>query len=418
MNGYGHGRNAGVDQLSLDLLGAISNFSTEPNLGQVNRTMRDVHWMRRYGPHPGHYIVTEANIDDIIAEFERGNIPQPPVVHFTIPSLPPGLREKMKSLYIQTAKFNYRVGRSGIVGGVHALDITLSETDLQGEDPADIIAATISDIEYQHTSATGLERFTPIAVQKLKLNCSSLSLGPTGCRRAFDHLTSFAPRLYGGIAASDFPGLHTVSLELSNNGINDDGCEALWNGINDGVTEDQPYRGPIGGSQLKTLYLGLKNNQIGSAGALYLAKFKRLQKMVSLHIDLEDNQIGDYGALWLSEDEPDDDFNDSRFAGQNLHTFVLNCKNNGIRDGGVTGFTTCSYGTYMRWSGGVYRTGYLRDLHLNLDGNQITVQGLRDIARWRNSLDTTEVGLNNLHIHAVNNPGSMLFRSENMRERG
>jgi hypothetical protein len=374
--------------------------------------------MQIYGPCKGSYIVSEAGIDRITAEFENEfRIPHPPVIHLTMRSFPPGLRAKTKRLYTQTAKFNYRIGSSGTIGGVRTLGITLLRADLQGEDPADIIQATIRDIAYQHTV---IDRFAPIALQNLKLNCSALSLGPTGVR-GFQGLTSVAHPIYGSVGRFDFPGLHTVSLELSHNDIKDEGCVKLWNAINDGVTEDQPRNGPIGGSQLTTLYLGLKKNSIGSLGALYLAKFKRLQKIVNLYIDLEDNAIEDFGAYWLTADEPDDPSKDGRFAGPNLSKLVLNCKNNGITDDGVSAFTSGTYGRWHRPPGGygdIQSHGCLDDLSLNLDGNQITFSGLLEIAQWKYAVRTAAVvGPEYLHVHIVGNPGTSKLIEARMKIR-
>jgi hypothetical protein len=390
--GYGYGRNVGFNEIPLELLDQIDDSLPINCLRHVNKKMR-YSVQNPCGPYKGSYIVTEANIGQIKAEFDpNGSImlrasqtPRKSLnVHLIFQSFPPGLRAKLQGLYT-----NMKLGldRNALTGGIRTLDITLLKADVQGEAAAIVLADTFGDILY-HSFKRVLET--------LKLDCSSLSLGPEDCSSAFKNMTLFAPNL------------HTVSLELSHNHIGDAGCRDLLIGLSQR------------GENIRKLYLGLMNNQIGPRGAFWLSKFKQLDLLESLQIDLEDNRIGDIGVGWLSHgqwysfisskdglDIDEEVFDTVLWSNHpQLQTLHFNFKNNEIGDKGAKWF---SHG----------QPTFLRHLYVNFDQNVIGIEGLRDISNWNLwegvRLDEDEdaiVRLESLHIHARNNPGTERFRSE------
>jgi hypothetical protein len=170
------------------------------------------------------------------------------------------------------------------------------------------------------------------------------------------------------------PVLDDLKLELCDNNIGDRGCYSLLRAVETGEN-----------FHLKKLYLGLKNNLIGSHGAQYLSIIEHsrlyrfpLSPLQSIQIDLADNRIGNEGATWMAE-------NMMGCSDGLLYTLHLNCKGNGIGDRGVAAFA------------GVGGVAHLLYLHINLDQNPITTLGLEILEDWKNEYLSWVLSVMNVH---------------------
>jgi hypothetical protein len=200
------------------------------------------------------------------------------------------------------------------------------------------------------------------ALEEVKLDFADLS-SPL-CTRKVGHNGCYVLGLMPGQAGSRHAAtaLHTLSLELTGNEIGNRGAK--------GLAQLSQAAG------LNKLYLGLKNNDIGPEGALYLSTF-RGSALKSLHIDLEDNHLGDQGALALAT-----------LGSATLHTLNLICKNNGIGNDGAFALAE------------IKNSAYLRHLHLNVDHNLIDTTGFSEIKSiWTD----TNTQLLTMDIHIRNN---------------
>jgi hypothetical protein len=322
-------------EMNLDVLGHISGFIAEPTMASVNQTMRDFHTKSSYE-------VTAETIDQIMTEFDFPYEFNRWAIHLIVPSFPWRVLEKFPMLY---AHPRARVG-------VRTLDLTILPQDVVGGPGAieSKLNRLLSDLD-MHLNLEGL-----------KLNLSSLSLD--------------SRLLYFTFGRA----LQAVSIELDNNQIGDDGCEAL-------------YRGLRGVKGCKKLYLGLKNNQIGQWGMFSLSKIGsnwNLGSLETIHMDLEANLIDDSACVFLSD----------TLAYENLHTLHLNLKNNQIGDEGVARI-------YHRCTGARYRnyrhmSHTLRHLHINLENNKIGAEGFGILKTLMDNKDHLET----LEINAKGNPGT------------
>ena len=149
------------------------------------------------------------------------------------------------------------------------------------------------------------------------------------------------------------PALHTLWLELKGNEVGEAGAVALKELRNSRV--------------LKKLYLGLKNNRIDSYGVRHLSKLREAPALEWLHLDLEDNNVGDDGAFDLCSfgtGTPNLELGTWNLPTV-LHTLILGLKNNGILNLGARALGRMARDSLI-----------LRHLRVNLDDNFIT----RDVA--------------------------------------
>jgi hypothetical protein len=213
--------------------------------------------------------------------------------------LPQTLREKITPLY--------RAGR------VLAMDITFQREDVK-------FAGVNGYREYHcgwlaiRNILNDLEDFTPF-LEELKLNFSALG----------NEFNNFETSMVGRHGCGELsqlrhklPALLTLSLELNGNEIGDRGLNMLTR---------------LNHRTLKTLYLGLKNNNIGSESmenliAMGTTDTHRHAPLEALYVELEDNHIGTPGAIWLCM------FGQGRYGGV-IHTLHLGLQNNGICDIGA-----------------------------------------------------------------------------------
>jgi hypothetical protein len=244
--------------------------------------------------------VTEDNIDGILSEYVEKPNPHGIVLDMQL-ILPEGLSQTLREKIIPL----YRAGR------VLAMHITFRKEDVKfGEDYS--CRLVLNDF------FNALERFTPF-LEELKLDFSAL--GDDFNDFESGYLPSTIPRCKVGFAGCGeiaqlrykLPALLTLSLELNGNEIGDIGLEML--------TMLKHYT-------LKTLYLGLKNNNIGHESMRGLLTLADTYPLEALHIELEDNHIGNPGAIWLSK------FGESRYGGV-IRTLHLGLQNNGIGDIGA-----------------------------------------------------------------------------------
>jgi hypothetical protein len=282
------------NSLSSDILNHISKYHPDlpHTMGALNRHTR---WAMS-GARKS-LTVTEDNIDEIISEYgEKPNILQTVLEMKLILSsgLSRTLRQKLLPLYI--------------AGRVLAMHITFQKEDVKfGEDGYSCRLA-LMDI------FNDLQQFTPF-LEELKLDFSALG----------DHLNNFMRTTPGFKVGFDgcaeisglpgkLPALLTLSLQLNGNEIGDLGLTMLTQ---------------MNHRTLKTLYLGLKNNNIGSESMVHLlAIATATTQLQALYVDLEDNHIGTLGAIWLSQ------FGESRYSGV-LRTLHLGLQNNSICDIGA-----------------------------------------------------------------------------------
>jgi hypothetical protein len=242
-------------------------------------------------------------------------------------------------------------------GGVCGLNITVLEKDIN---PKAVVRSVASMLNYIFGQLWAI----PL-LEELKLDFSSLSVYRN------TKVGNPGPPDYWMARLAFLDTLHTVSLELRDNEVGDQGATAL---------SELRHLGT-----LKTLYLGLNNTGIGPSGTFELAKFRDAPVLESLHLDLEDNRIGNLGAMWLSEFE----FGE---ISTSLRTLHLVCKNNGIGDDGALGLSA------------LVHADHLRHLYLNLDQNLIGDSGLSYINYM--SANTTTTKLTTRQIQMKDNPST------------
>ena len=318
-----------------DILKVISEFNVGSALSKVNSTMWDlgVDLKNTYrGPLPlrkGSVFVTESTMARIMGEFEFPESIQFDGKVLAIHLIVPRFPPGLRPKMLEL--YHRITSLPTLGGGIRSLDITLRREDVRGKDVGFILIHHIL--------------FTLWAVpllEELKLELSGHKLGDYGCLRL----------------------LHSA-----------DHRQEVGNGKR---------------SVLKKLYLGLRDNEIGPAGARYLAAFERpfspnrqesWRALESLQIDLENNHIGNEGAEWMAE-----------VLGNSgsLRSLHLNCKNNWIGDNGVDAFVGSLSPTVAT---------DLRHLHLNLDGNRISISGLRRLENWNLGW------LESMDVYARENPG-------------
>jgi hypothetical protein len=336
-------------RLNLNLWSEISGFNTGRSLGMVNHFIWDVvrteTTPHRHPTHRGFYFVTEKSIDLILGEFEFptvGPFRTVGTIGLIFRSFPPGVRAELPKLYAHL----YRMGHHGI--RVRALNITVL-----GGDIAELKANCWRENRGHARVESVLEEiFRSLSsmpfLEELKLDFASLTLGVYGCR-AFTILHRNSHQL------------QTLWIDFSGNDIGDIGCRELRFALKN----DQYHH-----EHCKTLYLGLRDNQITHVGAACLHDFKDMKELKSLHIDLGNNLLGDRGVDLLT-----DAFSvevNWGLQGVNFDTLHLGLTNNGIGDEGVEALRL-----------NLSEATYLRHLCLDLHGNVFGARGRASLRAWK-----------------------------------
>jgi hypothetical protein len=280
----------------------ISGFidSNDESLGLVSKQMQALQVVRHRdyrGHYRGSYIVTEANIQQIIREIRSTDVSSKALsIHLIVPRFSKPLRDTLLPNLYNEVRESSRL--RGISGGVRSLHITLDRDDFWVWGAWNNLRAVPKIIK--NTLATF---YMMRNLVDLKLDFSSLSyrtnpnptqVGSDGCKELV--LLSWTA-----------PALETVSLELSGNSVDDMGCCFLCEGLKKL-------------KRLRVLYLGLADNALRTSSANALQELTNIETLESLHLDLEANLIDVHGAVYLSHMR--------KLAGRNLHMLYLICKNN------------------------------------------------------------------------------------------
>jgi hypothetical protein len=346
----------GLKRLSPDVLNEISNYIPDAGMNLLDTRTRFAVGGRRMV-----YTVTLDTIDDIIRDVVnsigiRGR--KVTAMKLVLPEgFPLRLREEITPLY-QAAR-------------VLAMHITFRPEDVK-------FTGTNGDVWSSRLALkdtfAALESFTPF-LEELKLDFSALGDDFNDFESRYIpgkqdnvHRETETPKSKVGIGGCIeittlqhiLPALLTLSLELNGNEIGDIGLAMLTN---------------LNHRTLKTLCLGLKNNNIGGESMQYLLGLGtnidtgQTTPLEVLRIELEDNHIGDTGAAMLS--------GFGRFPGA-IHTLHLGLQNNGIGDRGAGILISDLHGSehfqrIQRIIGSAYHE-IQRSVHLNLDNNPITTR--------------------------------------------
>jgi hypothetical protein len=362
--------------LNSDVWGEIAKFNPGSNQGEVNQAarhaLRDTREKYRDQSRRGVYFITEESMEQFMGEFEfpdgpsrwpLGPLPVFGNIQLIFPSFPRGVREKLTRLYSHLYWMSAS-GHHGVRRRVRALDITIREGDiaqLSVENSRGILERLFTNLD----TMSGLE--------ELKLDFSSLSLGVHVCT-PFSILHKNCDLT--GLA------LQTLCVDISGNNIGNRGCQWLMCYFrNTAIPSFVDIT--IHHEHCKTLYLGLRDNQINGF-AVGLGDFQYMNELESLHIDLADNPLGDKGVDWLTRGfRGDRSFNGAPVGmqpGEKFDTLHLGLTNTGIGDEGLEKLCL-----------NLSKASYLRHIQLDLGGNVFGVPGSVSLGELRANLLTLNI---------------------------